>query len=299
MKISIVELLRQWRALTTLLDQENWGASAPPPRGTCHREGASGREEQEFYTTHSSPIAFNFGQESHESHTGDSHIVNSGGKGKREFVVVKEENEHQSDEDGDSENGEDEEIREEEEEGEEGEEGEERKEGEDAEEVQEVEEPPSDLMVHPYLSSINLVVNWEYKFLICEPCKEAIEMKNIESHLKQTHKKGIFKVDSTHLAKVVEKLKVVSPSPTVKGLPVVDAHACHVHPAVFTNQKVVQKHYAEYHKGSPKDWHECKAQRLCAQGFGPYHRLWEVMVEPMQERKHLHQHLVNKRLRNI
>ncbi|KAI6004889.1 hypothetical protein EDD15DRAFT_2191639 [Pisolithus albus] len=156
--------------------------------------GASGREEQEFYTTHSSPIAFNFGQKSHESHTVDSHIVNSGGKGKREFVVVKEENEHQSDEDGDSENGEDEEIREEEEEGEEGEDGEERKEGEVAEEVQEVEEPPSDLMVHPYLSSINLVVNWEYKFLI---------------------------------SKVVEKFRVVSTLPTAKGLPVVDAHACH------------------------------------------------------------------------
>ncbi|KAI5989964.1 hypothetical protein EDD15DRAFT_2454321 [Pisolithus albus] len=242
------------------------------------------QEEQESYTTHSSPLA---GRER-----------------------VEEEDEHESDEGEDGEDGEDEEIWEEEEEEqeeqEEAEEAEEAEEQEEAEEEQEAEEPPSGLIFHPYLSSLNFAVKWEYKFLICEVCKEAVEKKEIEGHLKQTHKNGIFKVDSTHLAKVVEKLKVVSPLPSikgpcspVKGLPVVDAHACHLCSAVFTSQKNIQSHYTDYHKGSPKDWHRCKAQRLRTQGFGPYHRLWEVNVEPMQERKYLPQDLVNKLLEDV
>ncbi|KAI5984719.1 hypothetical protein EDD15DRAFT_2479439 [Pisolithus albus] len=268
------------------------------------------QEEQESYTTHSSPIASNFGQENDESHPVDSHTASFGWKGKRKFVVVEEEDEHESDEGEDGEDGEDEEIWEEEEEEqeeqEEQEEAEEAEEQEEAEEEQEAEEPPSGLIFHPYLSSLNFAVNWKYKFLICEVCKEAVEKKEIEGHLKQTHKNGIFKVDSTHLAKVVEKLKVVSPLPgikgpcsPVKGLPVVDAHACHLCSAVFTSQKNIQSHYTDYHKGSPKDWHRCKAQRLRTQGFGPYRRLWEVNVEPMQERKYLHQDLVNKLLEDV
>ncbi|KAI6117165.1 hypothetical protein EDD17DRAFT_1761182 [Pisolithus thermaeus] len=75
--------------------------------------------------------------------------------------------------------------------------------GEQEHEAQ-AEESPSGLIFHQSLSKINLVVNWEYRFLICEVCKEGIEKKEIKGHLKQTHKEEIFKVNYTHLAKVIE-----------------------------------------------------------------------------------------------
>ncbi|KAI5988425.1 hypothetical protein EDD15DRAFT_2199060 [Pisolithus albus] len=220
-----------------------------------------------------SPIAIDFVQESDESHPVDSHTANFGGKGNRKFVVVEGEDEHESDEDEDGKDGEDEEIREEEE----------QEEGASA----------STLLSTGSTSSSYV--------------RYAVEKKEIECHLKQTHKNlGIFKVDSTHLVKVVEKLKVVSPLPTikgpcspVKGLPVVDAHACHLCSAFFTSQTNIRNHYTEHHKGSQKDWHRCKAQSLHTQGFGPYHKPWEVNVEPMQERKYLHQDLVNKLMEEV
>ncbi|KAI6102420.1 hypothetical protein EDD16DRAFT_1519129 [Pisolithus croceorrhizus] len=66
----------------------------------------------------------------------------------------------------------------------------------------------------------------------------------------------------------------------------------------FSCPKAIQNHYAEKHKGKPKESYKCKPQKLCTWGFGPYHRLWEV-EEPTQERKHSHEDLANKLMKDI
>ncbi|KAI6041163.1 hypothetical protein EDC04DRAFT_2601907 [Pisolithus marmoratus] len=43
------------------------------------------------------------------------------------------------------------------------------------EQEQEQEELPSGFLYHPYLDTINLKMNWEFRFFICEVCKEAIK----------------------------------------------------------------------------------------------------------------------------
>ncbi|KAI6008561.1 hypothetical protein EDC04DRAFT_2610907 [Pisolithus marmoratus] len=98
------------------------------------------------------------------------------------------------------------------------------------EQEQEQEEPPSGFLYHPYLDTINLKVNWEFRFLICEVCKEAIKKQDVIGHVK-THK---LKVDPSQLAKATDQLKVVSDFPTikephlpVKGLPLHNAFACY------------------------------------------------------------------------
>ncbi|KAI6125681.1 hypothetical protein EDD16DRAFT_1703171 [Pisolithus croceorrhizus] len=188
---------------------------------------------------------------------------------------------------------------------EEEEEEEEEEKGEQEHEAQ-AEEPPSGQIFHPLLSKFNLVVNWEYRFLIWEVCQEGVEKQEIKGHLKQSHKGEIYKVNYTHLARVIEKLKVVSPLPTikgphspVKGLPVVAAQACHLCPVVLSSPKAMQNHYTQKHKDKPKKSNECKAQRLCKLGFGTHHKLWEVKGEPTQEREHLHEDLVNKLMKDI
>ncbi|KAI6013767.1 hypothetical protein EDC04DRAFT_2609230 [Pisolithus marmoratus] len=71
------------------------------------------------------------------------------------------------------------------------------------EQEQEQEEPPSGFLYHPYLDTINLKVNWEFRFLICEVCKEAIKKQDVIGHVK-THK---LKVDPSQLAKATDQLK--------------------------------------------------------------------------------------------
>ncbi|KAI6045504.1 hypothetical protein EDC04DRAFT_2888964 [Pisolithus marmoratus] len=98
------------------------------------------------------------------------------------------------------------------------------------EQEQEQEKPPSGFLYHPYLDTINLKVDWEFRFLICDVCKEAIKKQDVIGHVK-THK---LKVDPSQLAKATDQLKVVSDFPTikgphlpVKGLPLHNAFACY------------------------------------------------------------------------
>ncbi|KAI5981877.1 hypothetical protein EDC04DRAFT_2617086 [Pisolithus marmoratus] len=98
------------------------------------------------------------------------------------------------------------------------------------EQEQEQEKPPSGFLYHPYLDTINLKVDWEFRFLICDVCKEAIKKQDVIGHVK-THK---LKVDPSQLAKATDQLKVVSDFPTikgphlpVKGLPLHNAFSCY------------------------------------------------------------------------
>ncbi|KAI6043264.1 hypothetical protein EDC04DRAFT_2600310 [Pisolithus marmoratus] len=68
------------------------------------------------------------------------------------------------------------------------------------EQEQEQEEPPSGFLYHPYLDTINLKLNWEFRFLICEVCKEAIKKQDVIGHVK-THK---LKVDPSQLSKATD-----------------------------------------------------------------------------------------------
>ncbi|KAI6041147.1 hypothetical protein EDC04DRAFT_2601895 [Pisolithus marmoratus] len=234
------------------------------PEGTDQQDGEPcpeedkewrGQQEQEAHPNPNSPIV-NYEEEEtseeeaqnkakaqeeeeekseEQDHKG---TTNFGQGGKREAIIMEDEDEDEDDEDVNvnvdvdmdmdldvdvDEDDEDEDEQEQEQEWE-------QEHEQEQEQEQEQEEPPSGFLYHPYLDTINLKVNWEFRFLIYEVCKEAIKKQDVIGHV-QTHK---LKVDPSQLAKATDQLKVVSDFPTikgphlpVKGLPLHVAFACY------------------------------------------------------------------------
>lgn len=153
---------------------------------------------------------------------------------------------------------------------------------------------PDGLMRHSFLNALNIVVNEEFRFLICRACHEAINASSassIRQHLTSKHAEGSFRLgNSDNLDTIMETLKVVTtlpvirgPRPVVNGLPVIKAFACNTCSSVYTTLETMRKHYSEHHKGVlKKTWRACMAQRLCKGGVGIHRVLWEVEL-PLHE----------------
>lgn len=166
-------------------------------------------------------------------------------------------------------------------------------------ELDQILQPTFGLLHHDYLDAMNIVVNEEFHFLICEVCKIAIKTNTLKTHLHNKHLGANYKLKSDELSKAFKELDVIQgelptiqgPRPPLTGLPVTDAIACNLCSFVCGTSRTMDKHYSDCHQGitKPKQWCKCKAQRLKSTGSS----LWEViMIQETKQSKSSHEKLV-------
>ena len=144
--------------------------------------------------------------------------------------------------------------------------------------------PP--VLHHPFLAAINLVVNAEFRFLICQLCQEGVAMSTTQSHIANQHPSLLYAFKRDQFCQAVEEMALVldlpniitGPRPIIQGLPVHSALACDQCPAVFSFAKKMNDHYHCHHQELPipKTFRECNAQRMRAKGAGKQRTFWEV-----------------------
>ncbi|KIK17462.1 hypothetical protein PISMIDRAFT_15045 [Pisolithus microcarpus 441] len=138
---------------------------------------------------------------------------------------------------------------------------------------------------HPYLDSLNLVVNAEFHFLTCQLCQEGITATAGRAHLVNKHPELLPNFDQGHFQAITSQLQVMTSLPTiagprskVHGLAEFDALACDHCALVYTTLKSIRKHHATAHREvpAPQHWRSCRAQRMRPEGAGTVRQLWEV-----------------------
>ncbi|KAI6097262.1 hypothetical protein F5141DRAFT_1294896 [Pisolithus sp. B1] len=161
---------------------------------------------------------------------------------------------------------------------------------------------------HPYLDSIDLVVNAEFHFLACRTCKEGIATTAGRAHLVNKHPELLSTFDQGHFDLITSQLRVTAslptitgPRPKVHGLEVFDAMACSFCSMVYTKQKKMKEHHGLQHRHipMPQHWRSCKAQRMKPEGAGTLRQLWEVTMEAGEGEDSREKVLVNKLLKEL
>lgn len=142
---------------------------------------------------------------------------------------------------------------------------------------------------HPYLNMLNLVVNAEFHFLVCQLCQEAILATAGRGHIKNKHKELLTAYNKEKYSKAIIELDVASllpsniegPRPAVHGLRLENALACERCSTVMANSKSMREHHLVQHKGMspPTEWKKCKAQRLKREGGGSVRTFWRVIED--------------------
>ncbi|KIK10546.1 hypothetical protein PISMIDRAFT_124268, partial [Pisolithus microcarpus 441] len=122
---------------------------------------------------------------------------------------------------------------------------------------------------HPYLDSLNLVVNAEFCFLVCQVCKEGIDATSGRAHLVNKHPDILSSFDQGCFNGIMSQLRVATSLPAISGprsevygLAVFDALACNFCTTVYTKQKNMREHHGVKHPDMPipQNWRSCKAQ---------------------------------------
>ncbi|KAH0826453.1 hypothetical protein J3R83DRAFT_5444 [Lanmaoa asiatica] len=165
---------------------------------------------------------------------------------------------------------------------------------------------------HPYLTSLNLVINTEFHFLVCQLCKEAIATPTTRTHIINKHPELLPAFNLGHFQKTITKLHLMSSLPTdisgprtiVHGLLICDALACQHCSTVMTGSKRMREHHIQYHQDQmvPNTWRSCKAQRMKAEGAGSQRTFWEIVVAPVAGSNAIIEQLMkdlNKQLENV
>jgi hypothetical protein len=139
---------------------------------------------------------------------------------------------------------------------------------------------------HPYLDTLHLIVNEEFRFLICEECQTALSKDHVVRHLEENHITP--SVDRNQFTRAITDIKlanslpvaIVGPRHQVHGLPLHDAIACDHCPKVYISEKKMQVHHARSHKDvtKPRVWRSCRAQCIHPQRSGSHRVLWEVIT---------------------
>ena len=148
------------------------------------------------------------------------------------------------------------------------------------------------LIHHPYLDSLNQVVNAEFCFLVCQLCREAVVTSTLKSHLANKH----TELSSAYMHKQMQRIEaehslssslpsISGPRSIVHGLRLCDALACGYCPTVMLGSKNMREHHQKHHQDQPvpKNWWSCKAQRMKAEGAGSQCTLWEVVINSEEE----------------
>lgn len=159
------------------------------------------------------------------------------------------------------------------------------------------------LIRHPFLASLNLIVNAEFHFLVCQLCKEAIVTPTTRSHIVNKHPELLSAFSLERFQTVTAELRLTPSLPTnitgprsvVHGLAVCDAFACQHCPTVMTKHKKMREHHSQNHQDQPipNTWRSCKAQRMKAEGAGSQRTFWEIASQPTAELDHVMKQLMN------
>ncbi|KAI6107256.1 hypothetical protein EDD17DRAFT_1477604 [Pisolithus thermaeus] len=161
---------------------------------------------------------------------------------------------------------------------------------------------------HPYLDNLNLVVNAEFHFLVCQVCKEGIDAPSGRAHLVNKHPELLPSFDQEHYDDIVSQLRVATSLPTVSGprsevhgLALFDALACNFCTTVYTKHKNMREHHGKKHPDMPipQNWRSCKAQRIKVEGLGMVRQLWEVTSDAGKGEDSREKVLVDKLLKEL
>ncbi|KAI6142054.1 hypothetical protein BKA82DRAFT_28410 [Pisolithus tinctorius] len=144
------------------------------------------------------------------------------------------------------------------------------------------------LIQHPYLDSLNLVVNAEFRFLVCQLCSNALDASTAKAHLRDKHATLLQAFNQAQFDQAVSDLGLATSLPTdlrgpravVHGLVTCPALACELCPTVMSKPKKMRDHHLHHHPNQPipAGWRSCMAQRLQPEGAGAQRTFWEVII---------------------
>ncbi|KIK25617.1 hypothetical protein PISMIDRAFT_22752 [Pisolithus microcarpus 441] len=148
---------------------------------------------------------------------------------------------------------------------------------------QAVFDPRDELVHHPYLDTVNLVVDPQLQALCCNQCQVALIPRQALAHIHGQHK-GL-QPNREHLNAVLAQLDILPDLPEAsfdtvippfKGLRILDGLACGNCSFVTSSAKYMQMHHREHHRSTPmpKSWVDCKMQQFSRSGKG--HILFQV-----------------------
>ncbi|KAF8416465.1 hypothetical protein L210DRAFT_3511762 [Boletus edulis BED1] len=149
------------------------------------------------------------------------------------------------------------------------------------------------LLHHPYLDTLNLVVNEEFRLLMCQDIKcgvALLQQEDVIIHLTCEHP-GALQIDHEEFTQAINEMTpplarefpqcVQGPRSKVPGLSLHDAFGCHHCPALALSEHNLLSHHYKRHKDTPRPqfWRRCKAQRIQTRStaiHGAHQTLWEV-----------------------
>jgi hypothetical protein len=142
-----------------------------------------------------------------------------------------------------------------------------------------------ELSHHPYLDSINLVVDPVLQAFCCTICKIALCPGAIKGHLHDNH--PLIKLNQNRLDHIIDINDIsldlpISPVANTldglepfKGLKILDGFGCTQCPQVYGHIKAIHTHYQQVHDNPcPSEFPKCYMQQL-ANG-GANRKLWRV-----------------------
>ena len=128
------------------------------------------------------------------------------------------------------------------------------------------------------LTSLNLAINTEFHFLVCQLCKEGITTSMARGHVINKHPELLGAFHQEQLDKVASKLQLAPTLPTsisglrpiVHDLAVHNVLTCRQCQTVLTKPKNMRYHQLHHHPNNaiPDKWRAYKAQRMKAEGAG-------------------------------
>ncbi|KZT18427.1 hypothetical protein NEOLEDRAFT_1152627 [Neolentinus lepideus HHB14362 ss-1] len=129
------------------------------------------------------------------------------------------------------------------------------------------------IITHPFLDSLDLVVNSSIHAVCCKTCMVAIVRDHIPGHIHANHAALAKYLDEDMLLDVLDELEVEQSLPRItdglvvqeiQGLKVHDGFLCNQCSKIRLNRKSMLQHYSDIHPDLPPplQFTACKAQRL-------------------------------------
>ncbi|KAG2030468.1 hypothetical protein BDR03DRAFT_987079 [Suillus americanus] len=131
------------------------------------------------------------------------------------------------------------------------------------------------LLHHPYLDTINVVVDPDLLVLCCQTCQVALPPSQMPSHIGNAH--SAVRVDDDKYCGAVADMKIASalPSSVAGGLRIHDGLACDSCTFACGSRDWMARHHRDKHPTVtlPKQWSPCKTQQL---NNGSNRKFWRV-----------------------
>lgn len=140
-----------------------------------------------------------------------------------------------------------------------------------------------EVLHHPYLDTINIVVDPDLHILCCHICQVALPPDHVSGHIKNAH--PAIKLDVDQYCQAVEDMQIAPALPisitgdrhlsAYKGLKIHDGFACNLCSYVGGSTRTMANHHRAEHDTipTPKHWSCCKMQQL---NKGAGKRFWRI-----------------------